>query len=253
MLYEQMPRYLFPNIILTSTTEELHTLKFYDSFNNELLVREYGQSEDQCIVFFPGRHGGIKKYEETLFRAFQNNNFKVFSISYSGQDGAIGRVDNIASLIRLITDAMTTISLNCPPEKTIVYGRSLGATVAAHSIEENKVSGLIIEAVAPSLSVAVNNYLNSKWYLSPLRILPIEHLLSKDYDLSEPLSLLKAIPVSIFQGTKDSQTPLSQLQQNWSYGGNVSLHIVNNGGHSNTYIQATNEIVKVANSMLVHP
>lgn len=253
ILYAQIPRYLFPNIVLTSKTEELHKFEFYDSLKNELLVREYGQSEDQCIVFFPGRHGGVKKYEETLFKAFQKNNFKVFSISYSGQDGAIGQVDNIASLIKLITDAMRAISLNCPPEKTIIYGRSLGATVAVHSIGKTKVAGVILEGVAPSLSIAVNNYLNSKWYLSPLKILPIELLLPKNYDLSEPLSILIATPVSIFQGANDSQTPLSQLQQSWSYGNNVSLHVVKSGEHSNTYIQATNEIVKVSKSILVQP
>jgi pimeloyl-ACP methyl ester carboxylesterase len=253
LLYAQIPRYLFPNIVLTSKTEELHKFEFYDSLKNELLVREYGQSEDQCIVFFPGRHGGVKKYEENLFKAFKKNNFRVFSISYSGQDGAIGQVGNIASLIKLITDAIRTISLNCPPEKTIIYGRSLGATVAVHSLGKTKVAGVILEGVAPSLSIAVNNYLNSKWYLSPMRILPIELLLPKNYDLSDPLSILIATPVSIFQGTNDSQTPLSQLQQSWNYGNNVSLHIVKKGTHSDTYIQATNEIVKVAKSMLVQP
>ncbi len=248
-----MPHYLFPNIVLTSKTEELHKFELYDSLKNGLLVREYGQSEERCIIFFPGRHGGVKKYEETLFKAFQNNNFKVFSISYSGQDGAIGQVDNIASLIKLITDAMRSISLDCPLEQTVIYGRSLGATVAVHSVGKTKVAGVILEGVAPSLSIAVNNYLNSKWYLSPLTILPIEVLLPKNYDLSDPLSILTATPVSIFQGAKDSQTPLSQLKKSWIYGNNVSLHVVKTGDHSNTYIQATNEIVKVAKNMLVQP
>ena len=114
-------------------------------------------------------------------------------------------------------------------------------------------AGIILEGVSPSLSIAVNNYLNSKWYLSPLRALPTGLLLPKDYDLNEPFSLLLTTPVSIFQGTNDSQTPLSQLQKSWSYGDNVSLHIVKTGEHSNTYIQATNEIVKVAKDMLVQP
>ena len=253
LLYSQMPRFLFPHIALTSKTEELHKFKFYDSLKNELIVREYGQSRKQCILFFPGRHGGVKRYENSLFKSFQNSNFKVFSISYSGQDGAIGQVNNIASLINLITEAMGTISLNCPLEKTIIYGRSLGATVAAHSVGETQVAGIILEGVSPSLSIAVNNYLNSKWYLSPLRALPTGLLLPKDYDLNEPFSLLLTTPVSIFQGTNDSQTPLSQLQKSWSYGDNVSLHIVKTGEHSNTYIQATNEIVKVAKDMLVQP
>jgi surfactin synthase thioesterase subunit len=253
ILFAKMPRYLFPSIALTSKTEELHKFELYDPLKNGLLVREYGQSQDQCIVFFPGQHGGVKKYEETLFKTFQNNNFKVFSISYSGQDGAIGQVDNIASLLKLITNAMKAISLQCLPEKTIVYGRSLGATVAIHSISETKVSGVILESVAPSLSVAIHNYLNSKWYLRPLSILPVGLLLPKNYDLLDPLSLLMTTPVSIFQGNNDSQTPLNQLQEHWAYGDNVSLHVIKTGIHSNTYIQATDEIVTVAKKMLVKP
>jgi len=253
LLYAQIPHYLFPHIALKSKTEELQKLKFYDSLKNELIVREYGQSREQCIIFFPGRHGGVKKYEKSLFKTFQNNNFKVFALSYSGQDGAKGQVESIASLINLITEAMRTIALTCHPEKTIIYGRSLGATVAVHSLGEARVAGIILEGVSPSLSIAVNTYLNSKWYLKPLRLLPIELLLPKNYDLSASLSILIATSISIFQGTHDSQTPLIQLQQNWSYRDNVSLHIVKTGRHSNTYVQATNEIVKVAKSMLLQP
>jgi len=253
LLYAQMPRYLFPNIVLTAQTEESHQFEFYDAFKNQLLVREYGQDNAQCMVFFPGRHGGVKKYQETIFKAFQKNNFKVFSLSYPGQDGALGQVNNIASLIKLINDAMKVISLNCPPEKTILYGRSLGSAVAMHAVSESKMAGLILESVGPSLSIAVNNYFKSRWYLRPLTILPITLLLPKDYDLNEPLALLKTTPVSIFQGAKDSQTPLKQLQQHWTYGDNVSLHIVKTGEHLNTYSQAINEIIKVAKSMTTQP
>lgn len=251
LLYTQIPHYLFPHIALTSKTEEEHELKFYGSLKNELIVREYGQSKEQCMLFFPGRHGGVKKYEKSLFKTFQNNNFKVFALSYPGQDGAKGRVESIASLINLITQALKAIALNCHPKKTIIYGRSLGATVAVYSVGEIKVAGIILEGVAPSLSMAVNNYLNSKWYLKPLRLFPIKLLLPKNYDLSAPLSILNTTPISIFQGTSDLKTPLIELQQSWSYRDNVLLHAVKNGRHSDTYIRAKNEIVGVAKGMLL--
>ena len=60
-------------------------------------------------------------------------------------------------------------------------------------------------------------------------------------------------PVSIFQGIDDIKTPLHQMQKGWNYGENVTLQEVKTGRHSNTYIQATNEIVKVANYMLKQP
>lgn len=253
MLCTQMPDLLFPNTYLTSETEELKLSRFSDESQNELLIREYGNSETQCMIFFPGRHGGINKYEKAIFQLWVKNNFKVFSFSYPGQDGASGRVRDIKSLINLIADAMKGISLKCSPEKTIIYGRSLGATVAVYSAVKSKVSGVILESVAPSLTVAIKNHLNSRWYLRPLKILPIKLLLSKNYELVKATSLLINTPVNIFQGTNDLQTPLSQLQQSWVYGDNVSLHAVKTGVHSNTYIKATNKIVKVAEAMLLQP
>ena len=257
LLSSLMPRYLFPPIAFSAPTEAVHQFEFYDAAKNQLLVREYGREYDQatrqCLVFFPGRHGGVNKYEQSIFSAFQKHDFKVFSFSYPGQDGALGQVEKIASLVKLIEEAMQVILLECLPEKTIVYGRSLGATVAIHSISNTKVSGFILESVAPALSIAVNNHFNSTWYLKPLTLLPIALLLPKDYDLNEPLAALKTTPVSIFQGANDLQTPLSQLQQQWTYASNVSLHIVKTGEHSNTYSQAINDIVNEAKNMLVQP
>ena len=253
LIYAQLSSYLFPSVSLTSNTQELKKFEVFDSSKNALLVRQYGEYQQHCVVFFPGQHGGVIKYEQSLFNDFQKNNFKVFSISYPGQDGAKGQVDNIESLIKLVTVTMNTISLSCPLEKTIVYGRSLGATIAAYSVTKTKVAGVILESASPSLSVAINNYLTSKWYLNPLQALPIKALLVKDYALSEPLSLLVNTPVSIFQGTDDIKTPLHQIQKGWNYGENVTLQEVKTGRHSNTYIQATNEIVKVANYMLKQP
>jgi predicted esterase len=146
---------------------------------------------------------------------------------------------------------MIKISTKCSASKTIAYGRSMGATIAAHSMANQKIAGLILESAAPSLSIAVNNHLRSKWYLTPLSLLPISTLLPSEYKLSGLLSLLKETPIAIFQGTHDTKTPLNQLENTWNYNANVSLHTVENGLHSNTHIKAQEEILKVAKSMVL--
>ncbi len=251
ILQNQMPSFIFPLIPLEREASEIKKLELNDSSKNGILIREYGQFEKSCMVFFPGQRGGIHSYEKKLFSSFQKNEFKVFSISYSGQDGAKGRVNEIASLLELISDAMDIILLECSPKNTIVYGRSLGATIAAYTTSKLKLSGLILEGASPSLSIAISNYVNSIWYLKPLGLLPIYRLLPNDYKLKKSLSLLTEIPISIFQGAYDKKTPLKQLQQEWGYGANVSLHIVKNGNHSTTYIQALDEIISVAKSMVM--
>jgi len=251
LLHEKMPTLLFPPFALIDKTHELSKYELSDSANNGLIIREYGKLNKNCLIFFPGQHGGVERYEEEIFTSFQKNNFTVFAISYSGQDGAKGYVDNISSLVELINKAMIKISTKCPASKTIAYGRSMGATVAAYAMVDQKISGLILESVAPSLSLAVKNHLRSKWSLAPLSLLPISKLLPSEYKLSDLLSLLKETPVAIFQGTHDTKTPLLQLENAWNYNANVSLHIVENSLHSNTHIKAKNEILKVAKSMVL--
>ena len=69
---------------------------------------------------------------------------------------------------------------------------------------------------------------------------------------SNEFSLLHKIEISKAIWQKQI-IPLKQLQNSWDYGDNVSLHVVKAAGHSDTYIQAIDEIVKVAKNMLVKP
>jgi hypothetical protein len=251
VLIEHIPLYLFPSVELKSEkTEELNKFSFHDLSNNELLVREYGQSDTQCLIFLPGQHAGINHYEKEMFSMFLRNGFKVFSISYPGQDGARGQVVTIYSLTSLISKAIQAISLTCPANYPIVYGRSLGATVAAFSVSNVNVSGLILEGASPSLSIAISNHLKSKWYLRPLALLPISMLLPNNYVLGEALNTLNDTPVVIFQGDSDIKTPLNQLQKSWNYHHNITLRVVKNSDHSNVYIKAKNDIITVATSMV---
>ncbi|MDP2560607.1 alpha/beta hydrolase [Psychrobium sp. 1_MG-2023] len=250
LLVNQLPAYLFPSTELTVKSTELAQFKVTDPFNNELVVREYGAADGQCIVFFPGRHGGVKRYEQELITPLNNRHFKVFMISYPGQDGAAGHLKSILQLVNLIDNAILSIEVKCSPKRTIFWGRSLGATLAAYTAQRVTVRGLILEGVSPSLSLAVENFLGSKWYLTPLKLLPIAELLPHDYKLQHSFSALNQMPINIFQGTNDLQTPLSQLQQRWRYGENVSLHIVKGGSHSDTYKRSLSEMMAVATQML---
>jgi hypothetical protein len=251
LIHKKIPQLLFPSITLADKTNELSSFELQNSSNNGLIVREYGESTQHCLIFFPGQHGGAKRYENEIFPLFQKNHFKVFSISYSGQDGAKGQVNKIPPLIELIHQAMKNISAQCPAKSTVVYGRSLGATVAAFAMAKQKVSGIILESVAPSLSLAIKHYLQSKWYLFPLSSLPISRLLNNDFQLSTAFSQVKETPIAIFQGSLDTKTPLKTLEENWDYPGNVSLHIIDQGLHANTHLKAKLKILNLAKTMVL--
>lgn len=251
VLSAKIPRVLFPQVVLKDNTSEQFKFSVVDTDKNELLVRQYGETNQPCVIFFPGQHGGALKYEQNIFTEFNKHGFTVFSLSYPGQDNAQGQVDDIASLVELIATAISQVSARCEPQQVIIYGRSLGATVASFSHVETTISGIILESVAPTLSGAINHQLKRRWYLAPLTLLPVKLLIPNDYSLFKPLTNSKHIPVSIFQGKDDAITPLSDLLLHWKKNEGVVLHQVKKGTHGNTYQLAMSDIINTAKSMLL--
>jgi hypothetical protein len=225
---------LFPPVALGTATTETASFQITDTAGNALLVRRYDAGKTGCVVFFPGQHGGISTYEHQLFPRLRDKGLSVFVLAYPGQDGAKG-VTQLATLQGLIAQAMRTIRQTCPAEKTVLVGRSLGAMLAAYTAKTYPVAGLVLESAAPSLSVAVARSLQAKWYLSPLAVLPIATILPHDYSLREALSGIPDVPVVIFQGTADTQTPIADLQIAHALPASVRVVAVTGG---NTYLLA---------------
>ena len=109
--------------------------------------------------------------------------------------------------------------------------------------------GLILESAAPSFSSAIRLRLTSRWYLAPLALLPVSRLLTHDYSLAEALSSTLDVPAVVFQGTADSETPLSVLRAA-GVPGNLKLVVVSGGAHSTTYLLARGRIIQATLSML---
>lgn len=229
--------HLFPSITLDAATTETTSFHVTDSSGNTLLIRRYDAGQTGCVVFFPGQHGGITTYEHQLFPHLRNAGLTVFALAYPGQDGAKGNAQ-LASLQPLIAQAMQTIQQTCSAEKTVLVGRSLGAMLAAYTAKTDATAGLILESAAPSLSVAVTRSLQVKWYLCPLAALPIATILPHNYSLTEALTSIPDVPVVIFQGTADTQTPIADLQIPHALPTHVRVVAVTGGTHANTYLLA---------------
>ena len=122
--------------------------------------------------------------------------------------------------------------------------------VAAYSIVDKKVAGLILESTAPSLSAALTTRLHSRWYLKPLLALPVRQLLHHDYSLAEALASQVSLPVVIFQGTADQQTPIELLHFKGDNPARIELIAVVGGTHSNTYLIANKAIIATMKRLL---
>ena len=211
---------------------------------NELLVHRYGEARIGCAIFFPGQHGELASYQETLFRKLVDAGVAVFAVSYPGQDGAAGAAA-LREIPELSRRAILSVMQDCAPHRTAVLGRSLGAFVAVYASAGTSPAGLVLDSTAPTLSSAIAARIRSRWYLRPLALLPVRTLLQQDYSMAAALAHLLDVTVVVFQGTADQETPIRDLSGAGILPANVQLVPVAGGGHSDTFRLALNTYVQV--------
>jgi pimeloyl-ACP methyl ester carboxylesterase len=238
---------MLPRVAVSTDMNAPLLLRISGDDGSAMLVRRYGTPRVGCVVFFPGQHGLISEYERSLFPAFSAQGVAVLAVAYPGQDGAPG-TPHLPEVLALASKVIAYAQATCPDHRVVVYGRSLGAMVAAYVAGKSHPAGLILESAAPSLSSAIRLRLNARWCLAPLDLLPISKLLTHDYSLAEALPNTPAVRAVVFQGTADSETPLSVLQAA-GLPANFRLIAVSGGTHSTTYMLARDRLVEAALSM----
>lgn len=246
-------RYALEPLVLPHVAPATHTtaplfLRISGDDGNALLVRRYGTPKVGCVVFFPGQHGIISAYENDLFPAFSAQGIAVLAVAYPGQNGAPG-TPHLSEIMVLAAQVAASAKVTCPGHRVVLYGRSLGSMIAAYTAGRSHPTGLILESVAPSFSSAIRLRLNARWYLAPLALLPVSKLLAHNYSLAEALSSMLDVPAVVFQGTADSETPLTVLRAA-GVPGNLRLVVVLGGAHSTTDLLARDRIIQATLSML---
>lgn len=242
---------VLPHVALSVQTTSPLFLRVSGDSGNAMLVRRYGTPKVGCVVFFPGQHGLISTYEKSLFPAFSDHGIAVLAVAYPGQDGAPG-TPRLPEILALATQVAASAQARCPGRRVVVYGRSLGAMVAAYVAARSHPTGLILESAAPSFSSAIRLRLNARWYLAPLALLPVSRLIPYDYSLTDALGSTPGIRAVVFQGTADSETPLAALRAA-GMPGNLRLVVVPGGTHSTTDFLARDRIMQTTLHMLRTP
>jgi len=245
----EIEQLLFPAVAWAGVHDDQSLHRVVGSNGNALLMRQYGMPRAGCVVFFPGQHGDIARYQKDLFPAYAANGLAVFALSYPGQDEAPGRT-TLKEIQLLSKKALDVVGEACPLFRTVLVGRSLGSMLAAYATQGIRPAGLVLEAAAPSLSSAVLVRLRSHWYLSPLARLPVSKLLPHDYSLAEALTTTSVFPIVVFQGTADEQTPIGLLRSAGAIPPGARLVPVPGGTHSDTYRLVLENYVDVALCMI---
>jgi alpha-beta hydrolase superfamily lysophospholipase len=234
-----LDRFMFP-VVDGGVTHEDRLIDVPLAAGRSVRIRQYGGHElPQCVIFFPGQHGGISTYEQTLFPDIKKLGIAVYAVSYPGQDGARGR-SHSATLTEDVDTALATINheTSCQPGNAVFVGRSLGSAVALVAAQRVRPKGLLLDGVGSTLTIVIKAALRRHIATRPWTLLPVQSLVKNDFQLLRVIQTLRPTPIVIFQGMEDQVTPFAETQSTVVGQDNVQFFAIPGATHTHAYLLA---------------
>jgi fermentation-respiration switch protein FrsA (DUF1100 family) len=178
------------------------------------------------ILWCHGNAGNVINRLDNLRELFRLG-LSVFLFDYRGYGRSQGRPSEEG----LYQDALgaydyLTRQRMIRPDRIVIFGRSLGAAVAAEVASRKPAAGLILESSFPSIEAVAKYHYGG---------LPVHWLLGSDFRLVDRLPEL-SLPKLIFHGDRDDIIPLELGQQVFEMAPPPkSFSIIKGADHNNTY------------------
>lgn len=185
------------------------------------------QNNQPVLVFFHGNAGHLG-YRVGKAQSLQRAaGLGMLMLSYRGYGGNLGKPTE-QGLYRDGRAAMHFLQddLHIPPEKTVIYGESIGTGVAVQMATEFKAAALILESpFTGTASVAKNIYF----------IIPIDLLLKDRYDNIAKITSIN-MPLLILHGTDDNIVPQAEGAALYNTASQPKAFAsIETGGHNNLW------------------
>ena len=178
------------------------------------------------LLFFHGNAGNLSHRLESI-RLFHDLGLAVFIIDYRGygqSEGSPGEAgtyrDAAAAWDYLVTKR------HIVPQEIVIFGRSLGAAIAAELASRTRPAALIIESAFTSVpNMAARIY---PW-------LPVRWLSRYHYDTQTALESLTC-PVLIIHSREDDIIPYAEGEQLFTHAREPKQFLELHGGHSDGFL-----------------
>ena len=209
----------------------------------ETLIRGYGvKNNKKCVIFFPGRTGGIPRYEIELFESVIGQGIPLYALSYPGYEGANGN-SSFSNIIETTGSAVSLLATKqrCNIKKSVFVGRSLGASIALETAVQYSPKALVLDSVGISLDSVIKYQLSKTRILYPLSFLPIKDLLLFNQDLTSSINKAQASKVYIYQGELDEMAPYHTIIKALKGLPNIKIVEVPHATHKNAFKVAGNQ------------
>ena len=178
------------------------------------------------LLFFHGNAGNLSHRIESI-RLFHDLGLAVFIIDYRGYGQSEGRPsetgtyrDAAAAWDYLVDER------HIAPQEIVIFGRSLGAAIAAELASRTRPAALIIESAftsVPNMAARIYPWLPVRW-LSRYR-----------YDTRRALEAISS-PVLIIHSREDDIIPYAEGEQLFTHAREPKQFLELHGGHSDGFL-----------------
>ena len=185
------------------------------------------QAESPVLIWCHGNAGNIVNRLDNL-RLLLGQDLSVFLFDYRGYGKSQGRRPSEEGLYLDAMgahDYLTRVRM-IRPDRLIIFGRSLGAAVAADLAMHKPAAGLILESSFPSIEAVAKFYYGG---------LPVHWLLGAEFRVIDRVPAL-SLPKLIIHGDQDDIIPLELGRQVFEAAKPPkSFHLIPGARHNNTH------------------
>ena len=189
-----------------------------------LSALHFKQPDPKGVIFFLHGNGGNLSSWLRSTDFYRKNNFDVFMIDYRGYGKSTGSIESEAQLHRDVMTAWQWISPQYEGKKRVIYGRSLGATLAAKLSAE--VSSDLTVLVSPFYNLNAVREAHYAWLPAAL----MRYTFTTDQWLPQAKS-----PVVILHGERDELIEVDQAIRLKAAVPSVELVRIEGGTHYNLH------------------
>jgi fermentation-respiration switch protein FrsA (DUF1100 family) len=186
-----------------------------------------GEKNAPVVLFFHGNAGNISHRLDNI-RLLLKERLQVFILSYRGYGESSGRPsekglykDGLAAYDFLVNQK------HVRPEKIVLFGRSLGASVATEVALNRKVRCLVIESAFTS----TKDMAKTIWLFKPIAFISPAH-----YNNLKRIGHIH-VPKLVVHGENDEIVPFKMGQELYdAASGPKYLYTIKGAGHNDTYL-----------------
>lgn len=203
--------------------------------DGEKVVAWYGRARpgQPTLLYFHGNGGSLAVREQRI-RSYLERGVGVFMMSYRGYSGSTGAPSEPANVADAKRAYDALIAAGVPPRDIIIYGESLGTSVATQVAAEKPSAGLILDS--PFTSIVERAAELYPW-------LPVEWLLQDRYETWRHLPSVRT-PLLIVHGALDRIVPVAMGRALFEIANQPKeIAVVPNAGHDDHYLHGSFELI----------